>query len=168
IVDTVPLALLATKAVLPSGVIATPNGPEPTAISVGSLVLVFTSMVDTVPLAALATKAVLPSGVIATWTAPAPTVIAVGCLVQVVASIVDTVSLGSLATKTVARHRPRATAADTPPGTTPTHEAANPKTTTPRNQWNRRIPARPACCRSSACRQADQQIVRCAAPSSPP
>jgi hypothetical protein len=32
------------------GVIATPMGPEPTAMSVGFLVLVFTSIVDTVPL----------------------------------------------------------------------------------------------------------------------
>src|SRR5512132_165867 len=53
---------LVTKAVLPSGVNATMPGRGPTGISVGFLVLVFTSMVDTVPLSLLATKAVLPSG----------------------------------------------------------------------------------------------------------
>jgi hypothetical protein len=48
IVDTVP-PWLATKAVLPSGVTATPTGIGPTAMSVGSLVRVFKSIVDTVP-----------------------------------------------------------------------------------------------------------------------
>ena len=58
IVDTVPLSLLATKAVLPSGVTATEPGRPPTAMSVGSLVLVFTSIVDTVPLSGFVTKTV--------------------------------------------------------------------------------------------------------------
>jgi hypothetical protein len=56
-VDTVPLPCVATKAVLPSGVTATP--PEFGAtMSVGFFVLVFTSIVDTESLAALATMAV--------------------------------------------------------------------------------------------------------------
>src|SRR5262249_41001619 len=144
-VDTVPLALLATKAVLPSGVIATPNGPVPVPMSVGFLVLVLTSIVDTVPPTALATKAVLPSGVTASWIGPPPTAMSVGFLVPVFASIVDTVSLMPLATKTVARHRPRgaATAADTPPGATPTSPPANPTTTSRRTHRNRRIAALP-------------------------
>jgi hypothetical protein len=50
--------LLATKAVLPSGVIASPFGPLPTVMSVGFLVLVFTSIVDTEALCPLDTKAV--------------------------------------------------------------------------------------------------------------
>src|SRR5919106_357970 len=58
IVDTVPLPLLVTKAVLPSGATATPHGNEPTETSVGRLVRVLTSIVDTVLLAALVTKAV--------------------------------------------------------------------------------------------------------------
>ena len=55
IVDTVPLPLLATKAVLPSGVIATPAGSVPTVMSVGFLVRVATSIVDTEPESSLAT-----------------------------------------------------------------------------------------------------------------
>jgi hypothetical protein len=58
IVDTVPPPLLATKAVLPSGVTATPAGTAPTVMSVGCLVLVFTAIVDTEPLPTLVTKAV--------------------------------------------------------------------------------------------------------------
>src|SRR5262249_42611152 len=58
IVDTVPLRVLATKTVLPSGVTASPVGPFPTVMSVGCLVLVFTSIVDTVSLPLLATNAV--------------------------------------------------------------------------------------------------------------
>ncbi len=50
--------LRGTKAVLPSGVTATPLGIVPTVMSVGFLVLVFTSIVDTVPLPSLVTKAV--------------------------------------------------------------------------------------------------------------
>jgi hypothetical protein len=45
-------------------VTATSNGNWPTVMSVGSLVLVFTSIIDTVWLAVLTTTAVLPSGVI--------------------------------------------------------------------------------------------------------
>src|SRR4029453_7579953 len=55
--------MLLTKAVLPSGVNATLTGPPPTAMSVGFLVLVFTSIVDTALLAWVATKAGLPSRV---------------------------------------------------------------------------------------------------------
>jgi hypothetical protein len=56
------LNALVTNAVLPSGVTASVVGPEPTAISVGFLVLVFTPIVDTVPLRVLATKAVARHG----------------------------------------------------------------------------------------------------------
>jgi hypothetical protein len=49
-VDTASLSKLATKAVLASGVKATPLANEPVGMSVGSFVLVFTSIVDTVPL----------------------------------------------------------------------------------------------------------------------
>src|SRR6266536_4696552 len=66
-----PKLALVTKAVLPSGVTATPLGFVPTGMSVAFLVLVFTSIVDTVALRGLATKAVLPSGVIATRSRPA-------------------------------------------------------------------------------------------------
>jgi hypothetical protein len=48
IVDTVPPPKLVTKAVLPLGVTATPKGSVPTAMSVASFVLVWTSIVDTV------------------------------------------------------------------------------------------------------------------------
>src|SRR6266516_1436620 len=64
---------LATKAVLPSGVIATVIGPEPAGMSARSLVLVFTSIADTVLLPELVTKRVLPSGVTAPPTGPEPT-----------------------------------------------------------------------------------------------
>jgi hypothetical protein len=57
-VDTQSLRRLVTKAVLPSGVIATPPAPAPMVMSSGCFVLVFTSIVDTVPLPALVTKAV--------------------------------------------------------------------------------------------------------------
>jgi hypothetical protein len=62
-VDTEPLFWLATKAVLPSGATVTSPGTEATGISVGCLLLVFTSIVETVLLFLLVTKAVLPSGV---------------------------------------------------------------------------------------------------------
>src|SRR5262245_54758893 len=58
IVDTVSLALV-TNAVLPSGVTATANGPVPTAMSVGFLVQVPTSMVETEPLRPLVTRAIV-------------------------------------------------------------------------------------------------------------
>jgi hypothetical protein len=61
------------------GVTATPTGKLPTAMSVGCLVLVLTSIVDTVPLPTLATKAVLPAGVTATPTGNVPTGMSVGC-----------------------------------------------------------------------------------------
>src|SRR5262249_31246479 len=61
-VDTVLLSVLATKAVLPSGVIASATGVSPTGMSVGSLVRVFTSIVDTESLPTLATKAGLAVG----------------------------------------------------------------------------------------------------------
>jgi hypothetical protein len=64
IVDTeLPLPKLGTKAVLPSGVTATPPGRAPTGMSVGFLVRVFTSIVETESLPLLETNAVLPSGV---------------------------------------------------------------------------------------------------------
>src|SRR6516165_5885453 len=75
---------MATKAVLPSGVIA--SGPRPGWMSL-VLVLVFTSIVDPgVP----TTKAVLPSGVIATPNGLAPTGMSTGFFVLVFTSIVAT------------------------------------------------------------------------------
>src|SRR5262249_33452330 len=73
-VDTVSLLLLpwATKAVLPSGVRATVVGAGATAMSSGSLVLVFTSIVDTVLLTRFWTKAALPSGVTTRWSGVGP------------------------------------------------------------------------------------------------
>src|SRR5262245_7042459 len=62
IVETVPLPVLATKAVLASGVTATPCGNGPTGMSACFLVLVLTSIVDTVLLALLVTKAVARHG----------------------------------------------------------------------------------------------------------
>jgi hypothetical protein len=53
------------------GVIATSIGSVPTAMSVGCLVRVFTSVIDTDSLRLLVTKAVLPSGVTAGAPAPA-------------------------------------------------------------------------------------------------
>jgi hypothetical protein len=64
-------------------VIATPSGSVPTVMSVGSLVLVWTSIVDTVEPRMLVTKAVLPSGVIASPTGNDPTVMSVGSFVLV-------------------------------------------------------------------------------------
>jgi len=64
-------------------VIATPIGDEPTVMSVGCLVPVFTSIVDTVPLFLLVTKAVLPFGVTAAPAASGPTVMSVGSLILV-------------------------------------------------------------------------------------
>src|SRR5947207_5703500 len=90
---------LATKAVLPSGVIATVKGPEPTGMSAGYLVLVFTLNADTVPLPLLTTKAVLPSGVIAPPIGCAPAGMSVRSLVLVFTSIADTVLLPELVTK---------------------------------------------------------------------
>src|SRR6266536_566290 len=66
IVDTESPPKLVTKAVLPSGVTATPFGCAPTVMSVGFFALVFTSMVETVLLMSSVTKTVLPSGVTAT------------------------------------------------------------------------------------------------------
>src|SRR5262249_43682104 len=83
------------------GVTATWTGDEPTMMSVGSLVRVFTSIVDTVGLPKLATKAVLPSGVTATPAGKVPTGMSVGSLVLLVTSIVDTVPPPLLVTKAV-------------------------------------------------------------------
>src|SRR5262245_12863263 len=76
-------------------------GCVPTVMSVGSLVLVFKSIVDTVPLLRLVTKAVLPSGVTATSFGFTPTGMSVGFLVLVFRSIVDTVLPALLATTAV-------------------------------------------------------------------
>ena len=85
-------------------------------MSVGFLVLVFTSIVDTVPLPLLVTKAVLPSGVTATPIGHVPTGMSVGFLVLVFTSIVDTVPLSRLVTKAVLPSGVTAT----PSGTEPT------------------------------------------------
>src|SRR5262249_59978622 len=80
------------------GVTVAPVGPEPTGMSTGFLVLVFTSIVDTESLPLLVTKAVLPSGVTATLCGAEPTVMSVGFLVLVFTSIVATeLPLGSSA-----------------------------------------------------------------------
>src|SRR4030095_8736059 len=101
---------LVTKAVLPSGVKASPTGRAPTGMSVGCLVRVFTSIVDTESLPKYTepgddpprvTKAVLPSGVTFTPTEVGPTGMSLAFLVLVFTSIVDTVPLGPLATKAV-------------------------------------------------------------------
>src|SRR5262249_15408577 len=72
------------------GVTATPRGPEPTVMSLGFLVRVFTSIVETESLIMLVTKAVLPSGVIATPVGAVPTAMLIGLLVLDLRSIVDT------------------------------------------------------------------------------
>ena len=71
-------AVLATKAVLLSCVNANPPGSDPRAISVGSLVLVLTSIVDNVSLPRLVTNPVLPSGVTSTSPGSEPTGMSVG------------------------------------------------------------------------------------------
>src|SRR5262249_22977245 len=127
-VDTEPPNALATNAVLPSRVIATPigiepnvtpAGTEPTAMSFGSLVLAVTSIVATEPPWLLVTNAVLPSGVNATPHGSRPTVMSLGSLVLVLTSIRDTklpvagstTPLGSppLVTKAVLPSRVKAT-----------------------------------------------------------
>jgi hypothetical protein len=60
---------------------STPVGVNPTRMSIGRLVLVFTSIVEAVPPEMLATKVVLPSGVIASPPGPTPTLMSVGRLV---------------------------------------------------------------------------------------
>src|SRR5262245_3321022 len=82
-----------------------------------------------------------PSGVIATSFVIGPMVMSVGFLVLVFTSIVETVLLAALVTKAVARHRPRASTADTPSGTTPTSAPANPNSRARRTHRNRRITA---------------------------
>ena len=131
------------------GVTATLTGADPTVMSVGSLVLVLTSMVDTVPRGEkgaaprLVTKAVLPSGVTATAAGKEPTVMSSGCLIRVFTPIVDTVPLRMLVTNAVARHRERAATADAPFGTTPTSAPANANTNTTGTHRDRRIAALP-------------------------
>src|SRR5262245_2513792 len=100
-VGTVALWSSTTKAVLPSGVIATQSALAPARMSAGSLLCVFTSIVDTVPLTLLTTKAVLPFGVTATLSGNGATAMSVGFLVLVFTSIVDTVPLVTLVTKAV-------------------------------------------------------------------
>src|SRR4029450_13912668 len=80
IVDTVPLPKVVTKAVLPSGVTATPLGFVPTVMSSGCLVLVFMSIVDTVSLWVLPTRAVLPPRASAIPPGDEPTVMFGGVL----------------------------------------------------------------------------------------
>src|SRR5262245_14164202 len=82
------------------GVTATPIGSTPTGMSLGSFVVVSTSIADTVPLW-LVTKPVLPSGVIATSAGSAPTAMSLGSFVRVFTSIVETVPLSRLTTKAV-------------------------------------------------------------------
>src|SRR5262245_3261224 len=108
-------------------------------MSVGSLVLDFTSIVETVSLFLRATKRVLPSGVTACPAGNGPTGMSAGSLVLVLTSIVETVPLPVLTTKPVDRPSLRANTADTSSATTPTGAPANPTTTTPRTHRNRGI-----------------------------
>src|SRR5262249_62074106 len=96
-----PKLELVTKAVLPSGAIATPFGLVPSGMSAGFLLLVLTLIVDTVPLPLLVTNAALPSGVIATPNGAEPTGMSVGFLVLVFTSIVETEPPPLLLTKPV-------------------------------------------------------------------
>src|SRR5512132_4402548 len=110
-------------------------------MSLGSLVLVFTSITDTVPRSLSVTKRVLPSGVTTDTLGFEPTRMS-GSLVLVPTSITDTVPPAQFGTKAVARHGPRAGTADAPTGNTPNSAPDNPSTKTPRTN---RIPAsRPA------------------------
>src|SRR5262249_25934713 len=70
-------------------------------MSLGSLILVFTSIVDTIPLLLSATKAVLPFGVTATPFGLVPTGMLSGFLAPVVILIADTVLLTELVRKAV-------------------------------------------------------------------
>src|SRR6266511_2952357 len=90
-------------------------------MSVGSFVLVATSIVDTVPQLALTTKAVVRSGVIATpdGVAPMPRGMSLGSLVRVATSMVDTELPPAFVTKAVISH-PAAGACCAPTGATPT------------------------------------------------
>src|SRR5215216_6358141 len=110
-------------------------------MSVGSLVLVFTSIVDTVSPTRSPTKTVLPSGVNTIPSGGLPTGMSVGSLVLVLTSIVDTESLPVLATKAVARHCLRAGTDDSRAGPRPTSAPDNPHTTTPPTHRHRRIAA---------------------------
>ena len=112
-------------------------------MSLGCLVLVFTSIVDTVSASWLVTKVVLPSGVTVTPPGAGTAVMSVGCLVLVFTSIVDTESLEVLVTKAVGRHRERPATPDAPSGTTPTSAPDNPSTKAPRTHRNRRITGLP-------------------------
>src|SRR5262249_27402609 len=103
-VDTVLSSAFATKAVLPSGVIAMPLGFVPTAILDGFKVSVATSIVATAFKLTLArvTNAVLPSGVIATSLANEPMDgNRMSFLASVRASIVDTRSSAPAGTNAV-------------------------------------------------------------------
>src|SRR5512132_1640954 len=106
-------------------------------MSLGSLVLVFTSITDTVPRSLSVTKRVLPSGVSTDTLGFEPTVMS-GSVVLVLTSITDTVPLPKFGTKAVARQGLGAGTADAPTGNTPTSAPANPSTKTPRTN---RIPA---------------------------
>src|SRR5262249_4039100 len=76
------------------GVSATPNGDDPTAMSLGFLVLDLTSIVDTeLGLPEWATKAVLPSGVTTSAAGVVSRAMAVGLGIRVFTSKVDTVPL---------------------------------------------------------------------------
>src|SRR6218665_3046330 len=71
--DTEPAPTLATYAVLPSGVTATPPGPVPTVMALVT-VPVAVSITDTEPDPSLVTDAVLAAGVTATRNGLVPTV----------------------------------------------------------------------------------------------
>src|SRR5262245_13130284 len=139
-------------------------------MSVGSLVLVFTSIDDTVPLSLSVTKRVLPSGVTTDTLGFEPTAMS-GSLVLVPTSITDTVPPSQFGTKAVARHGAGAGIADAPTGNMPTSAPDHPST---KNRRTHRIPA--SCpeshqlrsaggvrvCRIRACNQEDRTSAKAA------
>ena len=79
--ETVPSLLLVTHTLDPSGLMATPKGPDPTVI--GVTVLSEVAMRETVPAPLLVTHTLDPSGLTATPKGPDPTVIEVTVLSEV-------------------------------------------------------------------------------------
>src|SRR5215471_16452847 len=90
-----------TRRVLLSGVTVTPKGSGPTGMSLGSLVLVFTSNGNTVSRSLLATKTVLLSGVKSYPVMRKPSWMSSWSLVRVFTLIVDSEPLPKLPTKAV-------------------------------------------------------------------
>src|SRR5262245_30213233 len=106
-------------------------------MSVGSLVLCFTSITGTVPLSLSVTKRVLPFGVTTDTLGFEPTAMS-GSLVLDPTSITDTVPPSQFGTKAVARHGAGGGIADAPTGNMPTSAPDHPST---KNRRTHRIPA---------------------------